>query len=67
MIYKNSIQFLKAKEKKRQDLLEKRFNEAWHDFNIIVTHIIDQYKPKRIIQWSEPNGFKRPANFYSPS
>jgi len=43
--------FLVEKEKKRQHKLDIRFKKAWHDFDTIVTHIINEYNPKRIIQW----------------
>jgi len=43
--------FLIEKEKKRQIKLDKRFKQAWHDFDAIVNDIINKYNPKRIIQW----------------
>jgi predicted nucleotidyltransferase len=46
-----SAYFLIEKENRRQAMLDKRFKKAWKDFNTIVTHIIDQYKPKKIYQW----------------
>jgi len=43
--------FLIEKERKRQQKLDQRFRQAWQDFETIVSHLIQQYKPSKIIQW----------------
>lgn len=47
----------KAREfarKRQQEMIRKnqrRFKEAWHDFDKIVGMLIKKYNPKRIYQW----------------
>ncbi|MCU0646163.1 MAG: nucleotidyltransferase domain-containing protein, partial [bacterium] len=35
----------------RQQFLNMRFDQAWHDFEKIIKFIIEKYNPKRIYQW----------------
>ncbi len=49
--YSETIEFLKRRERERQSDLEKRFQEAWRDFEHIVSYIIKEHNPKRIWQW----------------
>ena len=48
---KHKHYFLIEKEKKRQQKLDKRFRQAWQDFETIVSYLIKQYRPSKIIQW----------------
>jgi hypothetical protein len=43
--------FLRQKEERRQAGIEVRFQQAWRDFQAIVTLIAERYRPARIYQW----------------
>lgn len=49
--YKKARQFLEKKDRDRQQFLNMRFDQAWHDFEKIIKFIIEKYNPKRIYQW----------------
>ena len=43
--------FLLEKEQKRKKTIDKKYDEACKDFEIIVDHIIKNYNPAKIYQW----------------
>jgi predicted nucleotidyltransferase len=43
--------YFEKKQAIRTDLRKSLFETAWHDFEKICQHIMDQYKPERIYQW----------------
>jgi len=43
--------FLLEKEQKRNKALDKKYCEAYKDFEKIVNHIIKNYSPTKIYQW----------------
>lgn len=48
---KETIDFLKNRERKRQCLLDERFERAQRDCEKIVAYIAAEHVPKRIWQW----------------
>ena len=48
---KETIAFLKDRERKRQRMLDERFERAWEDCEKIVAYIAAEHTPKRIWQW----------------
>lgn len=44
-------EFVKQKEKHRQERLDSRYVQACEDFEKMVSFIIRKYNPKRIYQW----------------
>jgi len=49
--YNSARRFLEKKENDRENLLNERYNQACQDFRNIIEKIIENYNPKRIIQW----------------
>ncbi len=49
--HRETIDFLKRRERSRQDALDTRFRDAWRDFQQIVAYIVDTHHPQRIWQW----------------
>jgi predicted nucleotidyltransferase len=43
--------FLLEKEQKRKNALDKKYREAYKNFENIVDHIIKNYSPAKIYQW----------------
>ncbi|MBX3746978.1 MAG: nucleotidyltransferase domain-containing protein [Verrucomicrobiae bacterium] len=48
---KQARAFLEAKERQRQEGLDRRFERAWTDFRRIVDRILADYRPLRLYQW----------------
>jgi predicted nucleotidyltransferase len=48
---KETIEFLTNRERKRQRMLDERFERACKDCAKIVSYIIAEHSPKRIWQW----------------
>ena len=49
--YESARKFLEEKERKRQAVLDERFERAWEDFRRIAEMIWVKYKPRAIYQW----------------
>ena len=43
--------FLRARERRRQEVLDQRFAEAWRDVRRIVERLVAVWAPARIWQW----------------
>ncbi len=49
--YQKAAEFIRRKAERRRIEIHERFQQAWKDFDAIVTMIIEKYAPKRIYQW----------------
>lgn len=49
--YESAREFLASKERRRQALLDARFQRAWEDFRRISKMIQEKYAPRAIYQW----------------
>jgi len=57
-------QFLAGKRQRRQAELDRRFAQAWQDFENIVAAIVERHRPRRIYQWGS---LLRREHFYEIS
>lgn len=48
---KETVEFLKNRERRREHMLDERFERAREDCAKIVSYIIAEHSPKRIWQW----------------
>jgi len=46
-----TLRFLRRRDLARQKALDRRFRDAWRDFDRIVSRIAADYHPRRIWQW----------------
>ena len=49
--HSKTVDFLRRRERARQERLDARFNDAWREFDRIVSYIVTEHRPKRIWQW----------------
>lgn len=49
--HSKTVDFLKRREWARQERMDARFQEAWRDFESIVSYIVAEHSPKRVWQW----------------
>lgn len=49
--HSKTLDFLRRRERVRQERLDARFRDASRDFDRIVSYIVAKHRPKRIWQW----------------
>jgi predicted nucleotidyltransferase len=47
----DTLEFLRRRERARQKALDRRFRQAWRDFDRIVAYIISEHQPRSVWQW----------------